>query len=228
MKRVGRVLSWVAREIRYDLNRTDSQEPHDVLDRRSGYCTGIARLTTSLLERAGIPAREVAGIVVSSDSSENRFSYHRWVEIHYEDQGWVFSDPSSFHNYVPAHYVRLASEELLPNSERDPAILMSRLDQRQIVDLAPLSPPGVSTRRNSERQLAASLDVQVQGSPTGVAVLSGDGRKRVKTLVSGGSTFVGLQPGDYVLTVMVEGEKPIHRELTFQDYVRETVVVPRI
>ncbi len=222
---VSRVLSWVSREIEYDLDREQPQDPEAVLVRRSGYCTGIARLVVSLLERAEIPAREVAGLVVSGPAGEPSVLYHRWVEIEYSDRGWVFSDPMSFHNYVPAHYVRLASEELLPQPERDPAILRDRLDQRKVVDLAPLSPSGVSTRRNSDRQLAGSLAVQVEGGQSGVAVLEGQGKRLIKALVAGQSTFVGLEPGEYRLTVMIDGEEPLERELVFHDYVREAVVL---
>ena len=224
---VARVLSWVAREIRYDLDREASQSPLGVLERRSGYCTGIARLTATLLNRAGIPSREVAGLVAIDNEGQSSLVYHRWVEIQYRDKGWVFSDPSSFHNYVPALYVRLASETLLPRANTDPAVLLERRDDRQVVDLAPLSPSGISTRRNSERQLAGALAVQVEGNPGGTAVLEGTGQRRAHPLISGSSTFVGLEPGSYVLTVLVAGEEPIKRELIFDDYVRGTILVSR-
>jgi hypothetical protein len=224
---VGRVLSWVSREIRYDLDRNLSQEPLAILERRSGYCTGIARLAVTMLSRAGIPAREVAGIVVTGDGESSTTLYHRWIEVEYSDRGWIFSDPSSFHHYVPAHYVRLASEQLLPSPERDRAVLRSRHDGRHVVDLAPQSPAGVSSRRNDGRQLAGALEVRVEGRPVGVAVLEGVGSRRVKALIGGNSTFVGLQPGSYVLTVMVEGEEPFERELVVVDHVHDAVIISR-
>jgi hypothetical protein len=50
----SRILGWVSREIRYTYDRSVSQEAAAVLARRSGYCTGVARLTVAML-RAGGP-----------------------------------------------------------------------------------------------------------------------------------------------------------------------------
>ena len=54
---ISRILGWVARNIEYNLDRNQGQDAVAVLERRAGYCTGIARLTVSLLNSVGIEAR---------------------------------------------------------------------------------------------------------------------------------------------------------------------------
>ena len=110
---VSRLLAWVGRHVAYELDRSVPQDAVSTLDRRSGYCTGIARLTVALLLAVDIPAREVAGFVAAPAGGVPA-GFHRWVEVRYEDVGWVFSDPLVSHHYVPATYVPLASETLLP------------------------------------------------------------------------------------------------------------------
>ncbi|MCG8460961.1 MAG: transglutaminase-like domain-containing protein, partial [Holophagales bacterium] len=108
---VSRILTWVARHIEYRLDRQEPQDALSVLDRRSAYCTGIARTSVALLSALGIEAREVAGYVVA-DGLDGPQGYHRWIEVRLPDVGWVFSDPLYSHHYVPANYLRLASERL--------------------------------------------------------------------------------------------------------------------
>ncbi len=48
---VSRILGWVSRHLEYELDRSQPQTAEAVLDRRSGYCTGVARLTVALLEK---------------------------------------------------------------------------------------------------------------------------------------------------------------------------------
>ena len=109
---VSRILSWVASNVRYDLDRQAPQDAESVLTRRSAYCTGIARLTVALLDALAVPAREVAGYVVDDLPGGGRSGFHRWIEIFYDDRGWVFADPLASHHFVPASYLRLASSAL--------------------------------------------------------------------------------------------------------------------
>ncbi|HXT22052.1 MAG TPA: transglutaminase-like domain-containing protein, partial [Thermoanaerobaculia bacterium] len=115
---VTRVLQWVARNVAYDLDRDAAQDPAAVLARRSGYCTGMARLSVALLRALDVPAREVPGFLVAPAGAgagpAARAGFHRWIEVRYDDVGWVFSDPLVALHYVPATYVRVASEALLP------------------------------------------------------------------------------------------------------------------
>ena len=217
---ISRVLGWVARSIAYDLDRGEPQDAVAVLRRRSGYCTGVARLTVALLEAAGIPAREVAGYVVDPDPG-GRGGYHRWIEAYLPDRGWVFSDPLRSHHYVPATYLRLAAEELGPERGTEGRLL----ERRQI--LAVVDPyrhgvPGITARRNSERQLAAVLRVRVEGSGSGLAELTGASQRRTRPLVDGAAVFVGLAPDSYRLRLTLPGGV-VERPVELPDRVRKSL-----
>ena len=221
---ISRILVWVARNIEYNLDREQDQGAVAVLERRSGYCTGIAKLTVSLLESVNIEAREVAGYVVG-DAPAGPRGYHRWIEAWVPDRGWVFSDPLATHHYVPATYVRLASEEVIPEQGME-GLLLERRDQVSTVDLYPRAAPGVTARRNSDRQLAAALQVYLEDHSRGLAVLTGRSVRRTHVLVDGRTTFVGLEPGRYQLRLLVPGFGQMERIVELPGRVRKTLSLP--
>ena len=61
----------------------------DVLKMKKGDCNEHAVLLTALLRTAGIPTREVAGVVYQ----KGYFFYHAWVEIYLKSQ-WIPVDPT--------------------------------------------------------------------------------------------------------------------------------------
>lgn len=221
---ISRILGWVARNIDYNLDRSQEQAAEAVLERRAGYCTGIARLTVSLMSSVGIEAREVAGYVVG-DSGVGPRGYHRWIEARVPDRGWVFSDPLTTHHYVPANYLRLASEELVP-AEGMEGLLIERRDEVATVDLYPSATSGVKARRNSARQLAATLRIRLEDHSRGLAVLTGRSSRRTHTLVDGSTTFVGLEPGRYRLRLMVPGVGEVERHVDLPGRIRKTLFLP--
>ena len=227
---VTRVLQWVARNVAYDLDRGQPQAAAAVLARRSGYCTGIARLSVALLQALGIPAREVPGFLVApagaGAGSRAPAGFHRWIEVRYDDVGWVFSDPLLALHYVPATYVRLASESLLPEAEPVPGRVLARDDRRVAVDLFAESSPHLTVRRNGVARRAAALQVTVGGAAAGRAVLEGVGTRRVRALDRGESTFVGLEPGSYLLRVEVDGASPSLKRVILRDRVWGAVHLP--
>lgn len=236
----SRLLNWVARNIEYSLDRDAPQAAAAVLERRSGYCTGISRLTVALLQAAGIEAREVAGYIFSQTvgRAAGRIAapisgfmpaegYHRWIEIHYPDVGWVFSDPLTSHNWVPANYLRLGSEQLDLGSGVE-GLLLERQDQISPVDLYPGGALGVRARRNSDRQLAGAVSVQVEDFEVGLASLEGVGLRRNHSLIRGAATFVGLDPGQYRLRLQIAGLPAYEREIAVIGRQRLTLSVPRV
>jgi hypothetical protein len=216
---VTEVLQWVGRNVEYDLDRAAPQDAPAVLARRSGYCTGIARLTVALLRALEIPARDVPGFVVAAPAAGMPAGFHRWVEVRYDDVGWVFSDPLVSLHYVPATYVRLASEGLLPEAEMQPGRLLARRDGRLAVDIFSEASPRLTVRRNDVARRAAALRVTVDGAGAGRAVLEGRGTRRIRSLQGGESTFVGLEPGSYLLRVEVEGASPSLKRVILRDRV---------
>ena len=221
----SRLLGWVASNVRYELDRSAPQDAPSVLARRRAYCTGVARLTVALLQVVGIPAREVPGFLAAPPGAGVPEGYHRWVEVFFEDVGWVFSDPLLSHHYVPATYVRLASETLRGGAAGE-GRLLDREDHRQAVDLFVEMPPGVSLRRNSPLQRAAALTVSVGGSLEGVARLEGGGESRTRPLEGGASTFLGLEPGVYRLRIEVPGRSPLEKQITLRARVAARVHLP--
>ena len=226
----SRLLNWVARNIEYSLDREAPQSAPAVLERRTGYCTGIARLTVALLQAAGIRSREVAGYVYGRGGGPSpelgpAQGYHRWIEIYYPDAGWVFSDPLTSHNWVPANYLRLGSEQLDLGSGVD-GLLLERRDQILPVDLYPGGALGVRARRNSDRQLAGALSVKVEDFEVGLASLEGAGLRRNHSLVRGTATFVGLDPGQYRLRLQIAGLPLYERDIALIGRQRLTLSVP--
>ncbi|HKI85826.1 MAG TPA: transglutaminase-like domain-containing protein, partial [Thermoanaerobaculia bacterium] len=157
---VERVLGWVSRNIRYDLDRRQDQTADAVLARRRGYCTGIARLSVALFRSIGIEAREVDGYVLRSSRNDGP-GYHRWIEVFYPDKGWVFSDPASTHGFVPATYVRLADRRVTPTWSGEPGRLVWRRDHLAIVDQAPGLAAHVWARALTWERRAGTLDLTI-------------------------------------------------------------------
>jgi transglutaminase-like putative cysteine protease len=107
---VRRILMGVAAEVRYDPDRLRLQDPAAVFASRRAYCVGFAELAVDLLRRAGISARTVQGVLRAAPGTDRYEAgiggvYHRWIEVHYPDRGFVFSDPMRSINGVDASYV---------------------------------------------------------------------------------------------------------------------------
>lgn len=219
---VNRVLTWVARNIEYRLDRQQSQEATAVLERRTAYCTGVARLTVALVRALGLEAREVAGFVVG-ESAEGPRGFHRWIEVRFPDVGWVFSDPLYSHHYVPANYLRLSSETLVPDEGME-GLLLARQNTVVPIDIYPGSIPGIRSRRNTDRRWAAALHVEVESRRTrGLAILEGNSHRWRHSLVEGTATFLGLDPGSYRLRLMIAGHGVVERRLEVFGRQRTTI-----
>lgn len=208
---VSRILAWVAANIRYDLDRGLPQDAESVLARRTAYCTGVARLTVALLDALAIPAREVAGYVVGSSPGSEREGFHRWVEIFYDDRGWVFADPLASHHLVPATYLRLASSTIesdLPG----PALLLSRDDRLERVDMKSRAPSGrVLARANGEERYSAVLQVFSDAAAPASATLEGAGQRSRLDLVDGRAIFFGVTPASYDVRIWSRGRLATER-----------------
>ena len=121
-------------------------------------------------------------------------------------------------NYVPATYLRLASNELRTDRGTE-GLLLERADELSAVDFYPASGPGVTARRNSPRRLAAALHVRVDGARAGRALLVGSSALHRHRLVAGEATFVGLEPGLYQLRLWLPGRGVIRHPVELPDRV---------
>ena len=235
---MSRLLGWVARNVRYRLDRHEPQDAESVLVRGDAYCTGVARLSVALLRAVGLEAREVAGFVVDDhaggvagafEEDPPSSGYHRWIEVRYPDRGWVFSDPLRYHHFVPANYVRLSSEQLdLPSdAAAGNGRALARSRRVEIVDVYAPAPDPILARRNRLRQVASTLRVMVEpaAGSRGTSRLSGDGSVWTQPLVDGEATFVGLNAGSYELVIALAGGESIARKLRLAAPVRSVLAV---
>lgn len=213
---VSRILGWISANVRYELDRSQAQDSRSVLARRSAYCTGTARLSVALLDALAIPAREIAGFVVEEIPGGPGSGFHRWIEVFYDDRGWVFSDPLASQNFVAASYLRLASsvvESEIPGQ----ALLLSRDRQIEEIDLLALTPARlVLARANGSARRSAGLRVIAPGFAGAEAELIGSSSRRVEIVRQGTALFLGLVPATYEVQIRERGRLAATRQITFQ------------
>ena len=89
--RVARLVEWTYRNLEKDLS-TNLTTASQVLAHKQGDCTEHALLFVALARAAGIPAREVSGLVYMGDGIQ-RFGWHAWAEVDLDGR-WVQVDPS--------------------------------------------------------------------------------------------------------------------------------------
>lgn len=119
LEAVERVIAFTAHRIRYALPDGSSETASATLRARRGSCVGRSLLAAELLLRAGVPARQVTGILVArrawelTPESRNVFNAelggvrHRWIEVFVPGLGWVPSDPGGLANTVTARHLAL-------------------------------------------------------------------------------------------------------------------------
>lgn len=82
---------------------------HDLLQRRSGDCKSYALLTTVLARAAGVPSREVSGLLYIGDD-EKAFGGHAWNEVVLGGV-WVPVDASMGETEVNATHVSFGTQD---------------------------------------------------------------------------------------------------------------------
>jgi len=119
LEAVERVIAFTARRVRYVLPDGSPETASVTLRARRGSCVGRSLLAAELLLRAGVPARQVTGVLAAQRAREltpeSRAVFnadlggvrHRWIEVFVPDLGWVPSDPSGLANTVTAKHLAL-------------------------------------------------------------------------------------------------------------------------
>lgn len=90
-RRVERLLTWTYQNLDKHLS-SNLTTASQVLAHKQGDCTEHALLFVALARAAGIPAREVSGLVYMGDRFQ-RFGWHAWAEVALDGR-WVQVDPS--------------------------------------------------------------------------------------------------------------------------------------
>ncbi len=119
LEAVERVIGFTSRRIRFEAPGARVETARNCLARRRGSCVGRSLLAEELLGRAGLPARQVTGVLTAATPQElpeeSRGFWassiggirHRWIEVFIPGLGWVPSDPAGLANTVTARHVAL-------------------------------------------------------------------------------------------------------------------------
>jgi hypothetical protein len=102
-----RIVEWVYGNIRKEFSAAFSNAL-DVLALRAGDCTEHSVLYVALARAAGLPAREISGLVYSN--SDGGFYYHQWAEAYVGK--WIEVDPTFGQTQADATHIRLAGGDL--------------------------------------------------------------------------------------------------------------------
>ncbi len=108
LKMATKLEKWVYKTLRktYDANADDALT---VLENKAGDCTEHTLLFTALARAAGIPAREVGGVVYVGGDKPS-FGWHAWSEIHDGTQ-WVTVDPTFNQVHVDPTHIKFSEGE---------------------------------------------------------------------------------------------------------------------
>jgi transglutaminase-like putative cysteine protease len=121
LEAVERVIAFTSRNVGYVLP-DGAETASGTLRSLHGSCVGRSLLATELLLRAGVPARQVTGLLVAKDPAEltpeSRLVYnpalggvrHRWIEVFVPGLGWVPSDPGGLANTVTSRHLALSRQ----------------------------------------------------------------------------------------------------------------------
>ena len=82
---------------------------HDLLDKKTGDCKSYALLVTTLARAAGVPAREVSGLLYAGDD-QKAFAGHAWNEV-VLGGNWVPVDASLRKTEIDATHICFGTEQ---------------------------------------------------------------------------------------------------------------------
>ena len=80
---------------------------YDIIEKKSGDCSEHALLFNTLARAAGIPSREITGLI---NYDGNKFGLHAWNEVFMDDGFWYQVDAS--HNYFRPPLTHINFEHL--------------------------------------------------------------------------------------------------------------------
>ena len=118
LKAVEKLVEWVSDSMRpsYSARLTNALE---VLESLEGDCTEHSILLVALARAAGIPAREVAGLIYS-DQPQPGFYFHQWAKVWVGE--WMDVDPTFDQVYADATHIKLSEGDLIEQVKLLPVI----------------------------------------------------------------------------------------------------------
>lgn len=118
LKAVEKLVGWVSDNMQpaYSARLTNALE---VLNSLAGDCTEHSVLLVALARAAGIPAREVAGLIYS-DQPRPGFYFHQWAKVWIGE--WIEVDPTFDQLYADATHIKLSEGDLVEQVKLLPVI----------------------------------------------------------------------------------------------------------
>ena len=112
---VIQILNWVVDNVKYTTNPPQYDAIY-TLDTGTGNCQNFSHLSIALLRAVGIPARIVGGITLSKSwkvplkngtlVQSIGQGGHAWLEVYYQDIGWVPYDAQQSHLFVSPRHIK--------------------------------------------------------------------------------------------------------------------------
>ena len=120
------VEAWLEENKEYSLNvsrRSENIADTFIFEMDRGYCEYYATSMVVMLRSQGVPARYVVGYSTGQQVAENTYQVrslnaHAWVEVYFEDVGWVKFDPTPGGARLQSE--RSAVEDQQPGTNYDP------------------------------------------------------------------------------------------------------------
>lgn len=118
-KAAEKICRWVDENIKskYSAQLTNTL---DVLDSLEGDCTEHSILFVGLARAAGIPAREVAGLVYVEEGERAGFYFHQWAKVWVGQ--WVDVDPTFGQPEADATHIKLGEGDLVEQAKLLPLV----------------------------------------------------------------------------------------------------------
>ncbi|MEJ2364745.1 MAG: transglutaminase domain-containing protein [Deltaproteobacteria bacterium] len=113
---VQRILTWIVDNLRY-VTPPAKYDALYGLEARKGNCQNFSHLSAALMRAVGIPVRIVNGVTLNQPFNVSRKGgvltfkmgqgRHSWIEVWFEDLGWVPFDAQQTELFVSNRYVRV-------------------------------------------------------------------------------------------------------------------------
>lgn len=104
-------------------NRGTATDIENFLDYREGYCQQYAATMGWMVREAGIPARVALGLTPGRQTDKgyelNTDNFHAWVEVYFEDFGWIPFDPTPAAGVAGSQDSPWAQDPNAPDDETD-------------------------------------------------------------------------------------------------------------
>ncbi|WP_436906705.1 transglutaminaseTgpA domain-containing protein [Halosimplex marinum] len=153
-----RIEEWLETNKEYSLNVSrpsgDNVAREFITEMEAGYCEYFATAMVTMLRSQEIPARYVVGYSTGRQVGANTFQVramnaHAWVEVYFEDVGWVRFDPTPGAERLRAEQSAYeesdAPGEYAPQEEGSPGETFSAEPAAEGPVTRPPAPPGAGT-----------------------------------------------------------------------------------